>query len=177
MVQPGPCRSSPAEPRPALPSARHALDTPQPGRFRSDAHGEWFPRHPSRTYFREVLGGRRSVLPIKLVPLGWGHARPSPYVTAPRASCQSKKLQSLGRLGRKQTGTRPPLDVACVSHHGYPPRGLCGSHFSQSVAVIAGGSWLRESLTGIQAWTLSHWLEREVYSSLMGEMGFINKFA
>lgn len=42
VVQPGPCRSSPAEPRPALPSAGHALDTPQPGRFRSDTHAEWF---------------------------------------------------------------------------------------------------------------------------------------
>lgn len=55
------------------------------------------------------VGGRLSVLPIKLAPLGWGRARTSPYVTAPRTSCQSKKLQSLGRLGRKQTGTRPAI--------------------------------------------------------------------
>lgn len=131
LSQPGPCRSSPAVPRPDLPSVGHALDTPLAwalplGRWRRVALS------PS---IKDMLpgdaAGRHSDLPIKSAPLRWGRARPAPYVTAPRASCHSKKLQSLGRLGREQTGSQPPLDVTCASHHGDPPRGLCGSLGSQ----------------------------------------------
>lgn len=174
-ARPLPLLSRRAPPRPAL-------SGPRPGHAPAWALPLGSPcRMVLSPSIKDVLpgdaGGRHSVLPIKLAPLGWGLARSSPYVTVPRTSCQSKQLQSLGRLGRKQTGTWPPLDVACVSHHGYPPRGLCCSHCSQSLVVIAGSSWLRKAPTGIQAWTLSHWLEREVCSSLVGVMEFINKLA
>lgn len=124
------------------------------------------------------VGAWSSVLPIKLVPLGWGRARTSPLRNSAQGRAVSQRsFNPWGGWDEKQTGTRPPLDVACVSHHGYPPRGLCGSHYSQSPAVIAASSWLRQASAGIQAWTLSHWLEREVCSSLVGVMGFINQLA
>lgn len=150
--RPLPLLSRSAPPRPALGGTR-------PGHAPRLGSSAWTPLssgslavHQGRASGRRWEGGgRHSILPIKSAPLGWGRARPSSYVTAPKTSCQSKELLSLGgRVGGKQTGIRPPLDTACANHHGDPPSGLCGSHWSHSLAVIAASSWLRGAPPGTQ---------------------------
>lgn len=94
-----PCRSSPAAPRPALPSAGHALNTPPAWDLPL-----WRPcRVALSLSIKDVLpggaGGRRSVLPIKSAPVGWGPARPSPYVTVPQDKLSIKEASIPGEAG------------------------------------------------------------------------------
>lgn len=177
-ARPLPLLSRRAPPRPALSGTRPghapawALPLGHPCRM-------VLSRRPSKTYFREVLWGLLSVLPIKLAPLGWGRARTFPLRNSAQGGAVSQR--SFNPWGGWDGNKQAPLDVACVNHYGYPPRGLCGSHYSQSPAVIAGSSCLRQASAGIQAWTLSHWLEREVWDLLINTewelMGFINQLA